>query len=177
MDNREKLIQEQRTIEAMKKGYIGYEGKFAYIAKKLGYPIISHGGGNYNQTFLDDFYDFNDSNDDKNELPIMDENESISEIGMSYEGLQFGNNLTIILLYGNADITVRHESNLVYKEVAGELEGFVPNEKWENHIDQMYEYAKKIEKKKRPLENVDLEKKANKKKKEILDDLKKKWGI
>jgi len=177
MHNREKLIQEQRTIEAMKKGYIGYEGKFAYIAKKLGYPIISQGGGNYNQTFLDDFYDFNDIDDGKNELPIMDENESISEIGMSYEGLQFGKNLTIILLYGNADITVRHESNLVYKEVAGELEGFVPNEIWENHIDQMYEYAKKIEKKKRPLENEDLEKKANKKKKEILDDLKKKWGI
>ena len=41
--NREEAIREARTIEAMKKGYAGLGGKFAIIAKILGYPIIEQG--------------------------------------------------------------------------------------------------------------------------------------
>lgn len=175
MENREKIIQEQRTIEAMKKGYIGYEGKFAYIVKALGYPIISQGGGNFEQTFLVDFYDYEEK--DKDELPTMEEDQYISEIGMSYEDILSGNNLTILLLYSNAEITVRHKSKIVYKEISGDIEGFVPYELWEKVIENTYERAKKIEKQKKPIENEKLQKKINKKKKEILDKLKEKWGI
>ena len=55
--NREEAIREARTIEAMKKGYAGLGGKFAIIAKILGYPIIEQGSSMFNQSFLDDPFD------------------------------------------------------------------------------------------------------------------------
>lgn len=173
MNNKEKLVQEQRTIEAMKKGFMGYEGKFAFIARKMGYPIIAQGSNNFTQTFMEDVYEL----DEEPEMPTMDEDEIINEIGICYEDLHSGNNFSILLLYSNNEIIVRHNGKLVYKEVANELESFVPQENWEKLTDKMYEKAKIIEKNRRPRENVKIEQMANKRKKEILDKLKDKWGI
>ena len=92
MNNKEKVIQEQRTIEAMKKGYMGCEGKFAFIVKKMGDLIISQNSANFEQTFMEDFYEWND----EEELPTMEIDESVNEIGMSYDDLKSGNNLTIL---------------------------------------------------------------------------------
>ena len=58
--NVEKVLKEQREIEAMSKGYMGLEGKFSTIAKRLGTPIIRQGGGNFEQTFLDDPFDLSE---------------------------------------------------------------------------------------------------------------------
>ena len=52
--NREQMIREARTIEAMRKGYMGMEGKFSTVAKRLGSPIIEQGSSSFSQTFLED---------------------------------------------------------------------------------------------------------------------------
>ena len=173
MNNKDKIVQEQRTIEAMKKGYMGYEGKFAFIARKMGDAIISQGSNNFTQNFMEDFYEL----DEKPDMPIMDEDEVINEVGICYEDLKSGNNFSILLLYANNEIIVRHEGKLVYKETANELEGFVPNDTWEKLTEKLYEKAKIIEKNRRPRENEKIEQLANKRKKEILDKLKDKWGV
>lgn len=173
MNNKEKVIQEQRTIEAMKKGYMGCEGKFAFIVKKMGDLIISQNSANFEQTFMEDFYEWND----EEELPTMEVDESVNEIGMSYDDLKSGNNLTILFLNDENEIIVRHEGKLVYKEVANELQSFVPEEKWESLIEKIYTKAKIVDKNRKNKENNLLIKAANYKKKEIIEKLKDKWGI
>lgn len=173
MNNKEKIIQEQRTIEAMKKGYMGCEGKFAFIVKKMGDLIISQNSANFEQTFMEDFYEWND----EEELPIMEIDESVNEIGMSYDDLKSGNNLTILFLNDENEIIVRYEGKLVYKEVANELQSFVPEEKWESLIEKIYTKAKIVDKNRKNKENNLLIKAANHKKKEIIEKLKDKWGI
>lgn len=173
MNNKEKVIQEQRTIEAMKKGYMGCEGKFAFIVKKMGDLIISQNSANFEQTFMEDFYEWND----EEELPTMEVDESVNEIGMSYDDLKSGNNLTILFLNDENEIIVRYEGKLVYKEVANELQSFVPEEKWESLIEKIYTKAKIVDKNRKNKENNLLIKAANYKKKEIIEKLKDKWGI
>lgn len=171
--SREKLIQEQRTIEAMKKGYMGLEGKFVTIARRLGYPVFKQGGLNHDQSFLEDYYNL----PDENELPMLDEDEGSYEIGLAFDGLSRGMNLSILLQYHNREISVRHEGRLVYKEVAGELEGFAPDECWEEKIGKLFSLCRKIEKDSRPMERKMLKELADKKRKEILENLRLKWGI
>lgn len=173
MNNKEKVIQEQRTIEAMKKGYMGCEGKFAFIVKKMGDLIISQNSANFEQTFMEDFYEWND----EEELPTMEIDESVNEIGMSYDDLKSGNNLTILFFNDENEITVRYEGKLVYKEIANELQSFVPDEKWESLIEKIYTKAKIVDKNRKNKENNLLIKAANHKKKEIIEKLKDKWGI
>lgn len=173
--NKEKIIQEQRTIEAMKRGYIGLEGKFANIAKKLGYSIISQNSSNFQQSFLEDFYGMTDDNEQ--EFPVIDEDDYISEIGYTYEGYSLGYNLTINLFFYNAEINVRYNGNMIYKEAAGELESYVPHKDWENIIEILYNKSLNVDKKKKQkqvTENIEM---AEKRKKEILERLKNKWGI
>lgn len=171
--NREKLIQEQRTIEAMKKGYMGLEGKFVTIARRLGYAVFKQGGLNYDQSFLEDYYNLPD--DDA--LPTMDEDEGSYEIGLAFDGLSRGMNLSILLQYHNREITVRHEGQLVYREVAGDLEGFAPDDIWEEKISKLFSLCRKVEKDSKPMERKMLKELADKRRKEILENLRLKWGI
>jgi hypothetical protein len=171
--NREKLIQEQRTIEAMKKGYMGLEGKFVKIANELGHVLYQQGGANFNQSFFEDYYNIADDNT----LPTIDEDEGSYAVGLAFDGLSRGMNLSIVLQYHNREITVRHEGQIVYKEIAGDLEGFAPNDLWEQKVDKLFLLCKKIEHQSKPLERKALKEMANKKRKEILEHLKLKWGI
>jgi hypothetical protein len=172
--NKEKIIQEQRTIEAMKNGYMGLNGKFATIAKKLGYSIVSHGSSDFQQTFLEDFYNLDEQ---ENSLPIMEDDVVFNEIGFTYDKYASGSNLVINLFFTNTAITVNYNGNIVYKEVAGELEYYVPNKDWESKIDSIYNMTLKIEKSNKNNNVKKLNEMANAKKKEILDRLQKKWGI
>jgi hypothetical protein len=172
--NREKLIQEQRTIEAMKKGYMGLEGKFVTIANRLGYVLYKQGGINFEQSFLEDYYNLPA---DENVLPTMDEEEGSYAVGLAFDGLSRGMNLSIVLQYHNREITVRHEGQVVYKEVAGDLEGFAPDDAWEQKIDRLFSLCKKVERQSKPAERKMLKELADKKRKEILENLRLKWGI
>jgi hypothetical protein len=75
------------------------------------------------------------------------------------------------------EINVSYNGYVVYKEVAGELERYIPNDEWSKIIDDLYESSIKTDKKMRQKqveENIVL---ANRRKKEILEKLKTKWGI
>ena len=89
--NVEKALKEQREIEAMAKGYIGLEGVFATIVKRLGQPIMRQGGSNFEQRFLDDPFDEHDPE----EILTIDEEDNSYEIGLHFDGLSRGINMTI----------------------------------------------------------------------------------
>ena len=171
--SREQMIKEARTIEAMKKGYMGLEGKFASIAKYLGQPIIHQGSRVFDQSFLKDVYEL----DEEPEIFSMDEEENSYEVGTQFDGLSRGVNLTISIQYHLREIVCRYMGRIVYKETSGELDGYAPDANWEDRIEDFFKLANKVEKKNRPLERANLIEENTKKKNEVLEYLKLKWGL
>lgn len=171
--NHEARIKEQRTNEAMKNGYMGTQGKFALIAKRLGHPIYDQKGGMFQQRFMDDpFYI-----EEEGHIPTLEEDEQSYELGHMFDGLSRGVNLNIFLDDYHREIIVRYCGQVVYKEVAGELEGYVPNPDWENKITEFSNAATVIERKMRSFEREERVRLGNKKKQEVLDTLRNKWGF
>lgn len=174
--NREEAIREARTIEAMKKGYSGLGGKIATIAKIFGEPIIEQQGGMLLQSgYLEDPYaaDY----EDENTLPIFDEEERAYEVGSVFDGLRHGINLTILLRHYQREIVCEFNGHKVYWEVAGELEAFVPDDAWEKRLNEIYVQAIERERIRRPVQKEKLIQEANRRKQEILDEFRKKWGL
>ena len=171
--NVEKALKEQREIEAMAKGYIGLEGVFATIVKRLGQPIMRPGGSNFEQRFLDDPFDEHDPE----EILTIDEEDNSYEIGLHFDGLSRGINMTISLFHHLREITCRFEGKIVYKEIASELEGYAPDPLWENKIDELFKLSKNIEKQMKPAEKQKLIEKNKKQRAEVFDYLKQKWGF
>lgn len=169
----ESEIKEARTIEAMKKGYMGLEGKFCNIAKILGQPILRQGSTMFDQTYLDDPYEV----EDEFFIQTLDENDNSYEIGVQFDGLSRGINMTISVQHHLREIVCRFQGKIVYKEVSGELECFVPNDEWEDKIISLSETSAKIDRKNRPLEKQRLKRETEKKRSEILDYLRNKWGL
>lgn len=171
--NREQMIREARTIEAMRKGYMGMEGKFSLIAKRMGQPIIHQGSRSFDTNYLDDPFDLVE----EEEIETVGEDDQSYEIGMHYDGLSRGVNLSIFVYFHHREIVVEYEGHKVYKEVAGELEAYVPHEIWENKLESIFESAKKLEKIQKPQERKKLIEAANKKRQELLQEFKSKWGL
>jgi len=59
MNDQEKKIQEERTIEATSKGYMGIGGKFGIIMKAFGQPMVhmSEGGITVDTNYMEDPYE------------------------------------------------------------------------------------------------------------------------
>lgn len=171
--NREQMIKEARTIEAMKKGYMGLEGKFSMIAKHLGHPIFHQGSRVFEQTFLEDPY----TEQDPEDIPMMDEEQNSYEVGLMFDGLSRGMNMTVSVAFHLREITCRFEGRIVYKEIAGELEGYAPDTAWEDKIDSLTTLALKAERTHRPHERAKKVEAVNRKRNEILEYLRNKWGL
>jgi hypothetical protein len=171
--SREQQIKEARTIEAMKNGYMGLEGKFCSITKYIGQPIFHQGSRVFEQTFLDDPYHIPEADD----IPMMEEDQNSYEVGQQFDGLTRGMNLTISVAYHLREITCRHEGRIVYKEIAGELEAYAPDPAWEDKIETLATLSRTLERQERPIERRKLIESNQKKRTEILDYLKLKWGL
>jgi hypothetical protein len=171
--NREQMIREARTIEAMRKGYMGMEGKFSIVAKRLGEAIIEQGSNSFSQSFLPDPFEL----EDEDEMPTISEEDQSHEIGMYFDGLSRGINLSIIVRHYHREIVCEYQGYTVYRELAGELEAYVPHEIWENQLEKIYDSAQKVEKKQKPQERKKLIEAANKKRQELLQEFKLKWGL
>lgn len=171
--NHEQMIKELRTIEAMKKGYIGLEGKFSTIAKRLGEPLIKQSGMYAETTYFENPYDVFE----EDELPVMDEFDHSYEIGLQFDGLSRGINMTISLQHYLREIVVRYHGTIVYKEIAGELESYVPGTDWEEKVIELYNLAIIKEKAMKPIEKKLLIEDNKIKKQQILKYLQQKWGL
>lgn len=169
--NREQMLKEARTIEAMKLGYMGMEGKFCCIAKRLGSSLLKQGGIYVDRTWLYDSYL------DEDAIPTMESEEESFEVGIHFDGLSRGMNITITVYFHLREISVRYNGLIVYKEIGGELEGYAPDKEWEEKISQLFDMAKKLEREMKPFEKKKLMEATEKKKKEILETLRLKWGL
>lgn len=172
MYEKEKLIKENRLIEATRKGLTGLDGKLGCILHYLGQPIKSSGSSNYNITYLEDVY-----TEEKEGMPTCDEDEMVFEHGRFFDGLGSGMHLEIKYLNENKELLVNYEGNLVYCEVAGDLENYVPSAAWEDKIDKLFGLAKKREKK-LTVQEMKMNKFEDKRNKlNFLERMRVKWGI
>jgi hypothetical protein len=190
MFEKEKLIKEQRLIEATQKNYLGLGGKFGIILNFLGQSVISQNSPSYNVTNLENIYEYQDDDN----LPIEDPDMPISEIGKMFDALKFGYNLEITYLLSGTIPTenefkqtvresagrvlkVLYNGYIVYLEAEGELLRYVPSNEWEDIIDKIYQVAAKIKKHKQGEDFIEGRKEKIKEKMGFLQKLRERWGI
>jgi hypothetical protein len=189
MRDKEKLVKEHRLIEATSKSYTGLEGKFGFILKHLGEPIITQTPSSYSFTEFPDVYDL----PIEEEMPTVDMEQSSVEVGRIFSGLKYGVNLEIRYLkfgtildidstplmpvYKTAEkiLDVNYNSKLVYREVEHNLELFTPVKIWENAVEQFYAVAKRKENKVGQKALVIQEKKLEQL--GFLEKMRERWGI
>ena len=171
MNEKEKLIKEKRTTEATQKDLMGLGGKIGAIVEAMGTPIISQSGGLHEMGETLDW----DTPDDK--MPVFDEDEPITYLGMIFDGLKFGKHIEIKYFTDNKELNVYYKGYLVYQEIFGDLQCYTPFAEWEDLIDQTYKKADRIKKEKK---NYLKEKTIIERKKEkvgFLGELRERWGI
>jgi len=168
----EQQIKERRTVEAIQKEYMGFQGKFVRIAKNLGNEILDQGQSN--QTFLnyDDFW-----KEEEEDIQEIDMDLEVNFLGWFYDALGIGMNMQIFVYDNDKTIKVSYEGRTVYEETSGDLDMYVPDNIWEDKINKIYDLAKSKEKdyKQNSKENAKIE--FERKKKNLLDELNYKWGI
>lgn len=169
----EQQIKERRIVEAIQKEYMGFQGKFACIAKNLGHEILDQGQNN--QTFIsyDDFW----QNDEENEIKEIDTDANIIFLGWFYCGLKIGLNLEIFVYENDKKIKVFYEGVIVYEEESGDLNIYIPNKIWEDKIENIYILARTKEKESRQESKENAKIEFERKKKILLKELNYKWGI
>lgn len=195
MNDKEQVIQEKRTSEAVRKNLMGPEGKLGCIVKMLGEPIInqSEGGALYSGSSFN-YYDFL-NNEDSYEIPTMaidgtpepigdewqkNENRidySIHEEGYYFYALSRGVDLEIKYLEADNKLDVHYKGILVYEELDTKLTAFVPSPEWEGYVDKFYQVAKnRVKLKKKEIEEENKQTiKTNKK--NWLQKVKTRWGF
>jgi len=165
-------IKEQRLIEATRKNYLGVKnGKFGTILRNLGTKIVGHSSPLFDSTPYIDPYDEEESDD----LPTFDEEELTTDLGYLFDGLSRGVHLEI--KYIDVTLTVHYKGYLVFMEKSGDLECFVPNDEWENKIEDLYRIAVKMQRetKKEALHNKVV--KEEEAREGVLRHLLKTWGF
>ncbi len=178
MLDKEQRIKEQRTIEATKKGYMGLSGKLACIMRNLGQPILSETSDFYSTTSLSDVWDLDDKYFyDATKIHDADEDISIREIGFMFDGLNRGMHLEIKYLTDEKTLTVNYKGYKVYREQSGDLEAFSPDPEWEDLVSKLFLTAKKISEERKKEHNIVSQEKAEKKVKNIIEQLRLRWGL
>lgn len=168
----ENQIKERRTVEAIQKEYMGFQGKFVNIAKNLGSEIIDQGYMCENFISYDDFW-----KKDKDDIQEMDMDQNTELLGWYYESLGIGINLEIFIFDNDKKIKVIYNGKNVYEETSGDLEMYVPYKEWEDAIEKIFKLSKAKEKDKKQVSKENIKIEFERKKKNLLDELNYKWGI
>lgn len=190
MNDKEKIIKDQRTIEASRKGLMGLGGKLGCVLKNLGQPIVSQheGGLLYHSTSLEDYtnvevedpYDLSGGTPEEilDQIEVMDmENTTIISLGWVFDGLFCGMHLEIQYTTETNEIKVHFKGHLVYNEVGGELLAYNPIKEWEDYIETLYPVALAKGTAKKAIKREEKKEAGKKAKKSWLREMAKKWGI
>ena len=190
MGRREELevrIKEQRLGEATKKGLTGPTGKIGVVLRVLGSPIVSQ---------TEDASYLNLDGEEENEgIPIMEvegvrrpegpewsddprtaTHYGIHEIGRHFDGLGRGMHLEIFYKDESSEISLYHRGYLVYREIQGDIQCYVPSDEWEGWISSLFKVAKKNQREKKEIEFQERVQSAEKAKQSWVRDIVSRWG-
>lgn len=186
---KENVIREQRTIEATKKNLMGPSGKLGVILQAYGTPVVRQGTSMVDSSFLDNPYDdpvFSEyattASGQKGPLAYRDEiisgdiDHSFNE-GLLFDGLSRGMHLEIVYWHYDSTLKVSYKGFPVYTEIAGELDAYAPHDEWENLIERLAMTGKEKLKRLKKIEEENLGKQIQQKKKSFLQKIRTKWGV
>jgi hypothetical protein len=204
MSNQEELeqrIREQRTVEANKKNLVGQNGKIGVVLRMMGSPIIAQvEGGGYVDTHYIDTEGSLEEEDPRNNVefmrsvPVMgvegNERPYGSEwtemndpgmygtmiMGWHFDGLSRGMHMEIKYDDATSELSLHYRGYPVYRELKGEIVGYVPNEEWEGWIDRLYKSAKEMKRKQQESEFEQKVKEAEGSKESWLRGIISRWG-
>jgi hypothetical protein len=171
--NYEDRMRDQREREATKKNFMGLEGKFGCILKNMGSPILAQGSSMFEVSYMDDPYELPD---DEDAMPTADEDESVYKIGMIFDGLRYGTHIEIKYKSDESELLVSYKGYPVYREITGELDSYIPNDEWERKIEDLYDIAKQMDKKRREKMGKTKEEETTKERMSFLQKIIKRWG-
>jgi hypothetical protein len=173
-ENLIKSLIDHRMVEALKKKI---NQKLLTIAQFMGSPIV----GEYSySSMLPDFWEYEiDDPYDPEKIAEATENAGEQRLGYSYDSLRHGINFEILVrTYGESIHLIRATFNgmVVYLEEEGILKGYHPEPRWEQHMEDLFVHAKKLEDRfvKKAQEEETKESKARKK--TFLEQLWLIWG-
>lgn len=174
MNDKEKRIKERRLIEAAEKNYLGANGKLGCICRYLGDSIKGE-GSNLFDSYEHSFETWGD--EDPEELPTVDLDTSVYNLGYIFDGLNRGMHLEIKYLSYEKKLTCDYKGYQVYKEVAGNLECYAPFSEWETLIDNLYKITQTTARKKK--KQMAEEEKTKKLTHAVgfLQKLRERWGL
>lgn len=204
MSNQEELeqrIREQRTVEANKKNLVGQNGKIGVVLRMMGSPIIAQveGGGYVDTHYIDTQGALEDEEPRNNTefmkgVPVMgvdgSERPSGSEwtemsdptmygtmvMGWHFDGLSRGMHMEIKYDDSTSELSLHYRGYPAYRELKGEIIGYVPNEEWEGWIDRLYKTAKEMKRKQQESEFEEKVKEAEDNKQSWLRGIISRWG-
>lgn len=187
--NHENVIREKRSNLAAKNNLTGPSGKFGVILQAFGEPILRQGTGLVDANWLEDPYqDISDIgyeqtvSGQKGPIAWEDKLHDASDDylyneGLSFSGLSRGMQIDIVQLNDINQISVTYKGHLVYREIAGELDAYVPLPEWEDLIEKLYRTAKEKLKKFKIVQTEQIAAKVEEKKQSFLQKLRTRWGI
>ena len=75
------------------------------------------------------------------------------------------------------ELLVTYKGHVVYKELAGELESYVPFPEWEDKINLLFPLARTVEIQKTGQVKDLIKKDRESKKASLLEKIRKRWGV
>lgn len=196
MNDKENLVKEKRLILATTKNLTGLEGKIGQILKYMGDPVISQASGFYEQANWNDMYPYLNVYDMPNneDLPTEDMDTNLIEIGRTLSALKWGINMELSYLResripvkrtelytewvdAQKVMSVTYKGYVVYREISGDLESYLPDDEWETALDRIYEACKKIKKQSKIDKDVERTEEIRNDKLGLIARLRERWGI
>lgn len=196
MNDKENLVKEKRLILATTKNLTGLEGKIGQILKYMGDPVISQASGFYEQANWNDMYPYLNVYDMPNneDLPTEDMDTNLIEIGRTLSALKWGINMELSYLResripvkrtelytewvdAQKVMSVTYKGYIVYREISGDLESYLPDDEWETALDRIYEACKKIKKQSKIDKDVERTEEIRNDKLGLIARLRERWGI
>lgn len=195
-EQKEKVIKEKRTTQAVSKNFFGPTGKISIILKAYGSPVMRQGGTFCDVNYLED--PFEDYSDTEYETTVSGQNGPVAwrdeiledgdgagiahennpnYLGSVFDGLSRGIHIEIQQMRHSHTMVVNYKGYEVYKEVAGELEAYAPFPEWEDAINRLYKSAKTKYEEIKGQNLIELTDVIDRKKSFFWEKLRRRWGF